>query len=151
MRDAVEPQRPPRRSRFRRIVVQPCGYLLGYSWASPNSLLGLCFAPLALLSGGGVRYERGAVEVYGGFARWFLRRVCGGASAMTLGHVILGQDRAALDHTRDHEHVHVGQYMRWGPFMLPAYGLSSLRCWMKGKNPYLDNMFEVEAYGKYPC
>ncbi|MBY0513705.1 MAG: hypothetical protein K2P78_07310 [Gemmataceae bacterium] len=131
---------------MRRLVTVPAGY----AWAFPNSVLGMLFVPLALLSGGGVRCERGAVEVYGGFARWFLRRVCRGACAMTLGHVILGQDRCALDLARNHEHVHVGQYCRWGPFFLPAYGLSSYLCWRAGKNPYRDNRFELEAYGKYP-
>jgi hypothetical protein len=130
-----------------RFVLLP----MGYTWALPNTVLGLCFAPLALLSGGGVRAQRGAIEVYGGLARFFLRKCCRGAGAMTLGHVILGQDRGMLDHTRNHEHVHVAQYMRWGPFFLPMYFLSSFWCWRKGKNPYLDNLFEVEAYGKFPC
>lgn len=132
---------------MKRVLTLPAGYL----WASPNTLLGFLFAPLSLVSGGGVRCERGAVEVYGGFARWFLRRLCGGASAMTLGHIILGQDRAALDWARDHEHVHVGQYVRWGPFFLPAYALSSYLCWRRGLNPYLDNRFEVEAYRRFPA
>lgn len=123
---------------------------LGYSWASPNSALGVLFVPLALISGGKLRYERGALEIHGGFAKWFLQKVCGGVCAMTLGHVILGVDRAALDHCRNHEHVHVEQYMRWGVLFLPMYGLSSWRCKLKGKNPYLDNYFEIEAYGKFP-
>lgn len=125
-------------------------YPLGYTWALPNTVLGTCFAPLALVSGGGVRFERGAMEIHGGFARWFLRRVARGASAMTLGHVILGQDRWALDWTRDHEHVHVRQYMRWGPFFLPAYALSSFLCWRRGQNPYLDNRFEKPAFEQFP-
>jgi hypothetical protein len=41
--------------------------------------------------------------------------------------------------------------MRWGPFFLPAYGLSSLACKWKGKNPYLENRFEKVAYGLFPC
>lgn len=123
---------------------------LGYTWASPNTFLGFLFAPLAILSGGRVRHERGAIEVHDGVARWFLQKMCGGACAMTLGHVILGQDRAALNMARNHEHVHVEQYMRWGPFFLPAYALSSYLCWRQGKNPYLENRFEIEAYGKFP-
>ena len=115
----------------------------------PNTLLGATFVPAALLAGGGVRFERGAMEVYGGFAAWFLRRICG-AGAMTLGHVILGRDRETLDFTRDHEHVHVRQYTVWGPFFLPAYGVSSYLCWRRGLNPYRDNRFEREAYGLFP-
>jgi len=123
--------------------------LIGYVWASPNTLLGFAFLPLALLSGGQVRLERGAVEIHGGLARWFLRR-CVRASAMTVGHVILGQDRDALDHSRDHEHVHVRQYCCWGPFMLPAYFLSSFIAWRRGGHYYFDNRFEKEAYGPHP-
>ena len=122
---------------------------LGYLWASPNTLLGMLFAPLALISDGSLRRERGALEIHGGFARWFLQTLCG-ASAMTLGHVILGVDRAALDRCRDHEHVHVAQYMRWGFLFLPTYGLSSLMCLLRGKNPYLDNIFEIEAFRRFP-
>lgn len=125
-------------------------YPLGFTWTLPNTVLGACFVPLALLSGGGVRFERGAMEVHGGFARWFLRRVARGASAMTLGHVILGQDRWCLDWTRNHEHVHVRQYMRWGPFFLPAYALSSFVCWCRGQNPYFDNWFEKPAFEQFP-
>ena len=126
-------------------------YPLGYTWALPNTLLGACFLPLALVSGGRVRFERGAMEIHGGFAKWFLRRIARGASAMTLGHVILGQDRGCLDWTRNHEHVHVAQYTRWGPFFLPAYALSSFLCWRKGLNPYLDNRFEKPAFKQFPC
>jgi hypothetical protein len=127
------------------------GYLFGYLWALPNTLLGLACLPLVIMTGGRARTERGVLELYGGFAAWFLRTICRGASAMTLGHVILGRDRAALDRTRDHEHVHVGQYMWWGPFFLPMYGLSSFLCWRKGLNPYLDNHFEKVAYSRCPC
>lgn len=132
-------------------MIRFLGYSLGYTWAFPNTLLGAAMLPLTLLSGGGVRFERGAMELYGGFAKWFLQKVCRGAGAMTLGHVILGQDRALLDHTRNHEHVHVQQYMRWGPLFLPAYAMSSFVCWRKGLNPYLDNRFEKPAYDQYPC
>ena len=119
-----------------------------YLWASPNTLLGLALLPPTLLSGGGVRVERGAIEIHGGFARFVLRRcLLVTASALTLGHVIVGQDRECLDHARDHEHVHVRQFERWGPFMLPAYFLSSLLAWRRGEHFYFDNRFEREAYG----
>jgi hypothetical protein len=138
---------PPRRPNRLRLVARPAAYL----WAAPNTLLGLALLPLVLATGGRVRVERGAVELHGGFARFFLRRcLLIRASALTLGHVILGQDLDCLDHARDHEHVHVRQYERWGPLFLPAYFLSSFWCWRKGKNPYLDNLFEIEAYGKFP-
>jgi hypothetical protein len=129
-----------------RFVVLP----LGYAWTLPNTLLGVLFLAPALVSGGGVRFERGAMEIYGGFAKWFLCRIARGAGAMTLGHVILGQDRVLLDITRNHEHVHVGQYVLWGPFFLPAYALSSFVCWCRGRDPYRDNRFEKPAFEQFP-
>jgi hypothetical protein len=66
---------------------------------------------------------------------------------MCLGHVVLGQDREALEQTRDHEHVHVRQCERWGAFIVPAYLLSSFLAWRSGKHFYFDNRFEREAYG----
>ena len=122
-----------------------------YLWALPNTLLGLAFLLPALVTGGRVRFERGAIEIHGGFARFFLRRcLLVSASALTLGHVIIGQDRDCLDHSRDHEHVHVRQYECWGAFMLPAYFLSSLLAWRRGGHFYFDNRFEREAYGLHP-
>jgi len=124
---------------------------LGYSWAMPNTIFGLWFTPLALLSGGGIRVERGAVEIYGGLIQAFLLKVCRGAGCMTLGHVILGQNLGKLDYARNHEHVHVEQYMRWGPLFLPMYALSSFLCWRCGKDVYFENMFEKEAHARYYC
>lgn len=125
--------------------------IAAYLWASPNTLLGLAFLRPALATGGRVRVERGVVEIHGGFARFFLLRcLLIQASALTLGHVIVGQDRTCLDHARDHEHVHVRQFARWGPFMLPAYFLSSFLAWRRGGHFYFDNRFEREAYGLYP-
>ncbi|MBA4188355.1 MAG: hypothetical protein C0467_10160 [Planctomycetaceae bacterium] len=127
------------------------GYPLGYVWASPNSVLGLGLLPFVLMSGGRARFQSGVVELYGGFAAWFLRNIAGGAGAMTLGHVIVARDLRMLNFTRNHEHVHVGQYMQWGPLFLPMYGLSSFLCWRAGLNPYLENRFEKVAYGLHPC
>lgn len=124
---------------------------LRYLWALPVTLLGLPFVPLALASGGRVRAARGALEVYGGFARFFLRRcLVINASAMCIGHVIIAQDRECLEQTRDHEHVHVRQCERWGAFIVPAYFLSSFLAWRRGGHFYFDNRFEREAYGLYP-
>ncbi|QEG28418.1 hypothetical protein GobsT_31970 [Gemmata obscuriglobus] len=121
---------------------------LRYLWALPVTLLGLSCVPLAVVTGGRMRVERGALEVYGGFARFVLRRCLWiEASALCLGHVILGQDRDALDHSRDHEHVHVRQCERWGPLFLPAYFLASYLAWRRGDHFYFDNRFEREAYG----
>lgn len=120
---------------------------LRYLWALPNTILGLGFLPFTLASGGGVRFERGAIEIYGGFTRFFLSKcLFVGAAALCLGHVILGRDRSCLDRSRNHEHVHVRQYERWGPFMLPLYFWSSFLAWRRGDDFYLGNRFEIEAY-----
>ena len=42
------------------------------------------------------------------------------------------------------------QYERWGPFFLPAYLLSSLVALLLGRDPYLDNRFEREAFRDEP-
>ena len=123
--------------------------LLVYLWAFPTTLVGLLLVPLAVATGGRVRVVAGVLEVHGGGVT-FLLRYCtflrGGASAMTLGHVVLGQDEFLLDATRPHERVHVRQCERWGPLFLPAYGVASLVAWIRGQHPYRDNAFEREAY-----
>jgi hypothetical protein len=124
--------------------------VLMYLWALPTTCLGLCFVPVAMLSGGGWQVVAGVLEVHGGAVAWLLEHATllpGGASAMTLGHVVLGRDRAALESSRDHERVHVRQCERWGPLFLPAYILASAYLWIRRKDPYLDNPFEREAYG----
>ena len=119
-----------------------------YAWAFPTTSFGLLFLPLALF-GGGVRWVDGVLELYGGPVGFFLRRCTllkGGASAMTLGHVVLGRDRDALEWTRAHERVHVRQCERWGPLFLPAYLAGSMFAMLRGRRAYLDNPFEREAY-----
>lgn len=123
--------------------------LLKYLWAFPTTCVGLLVVPLALFSGGRVRARQGALEISGGLIYFFLRYCTllrGGASAMTLGHVILGRDPQSLDLCRSHEHVHVRQCERWGPLFLPAYLAASLIVFLRGGNGYLDNPFEREAY-----
>jgi hypothetical protein len=124
-----------------------------YLWAAPGTVLGLLVVLIACLTGGSAGIVQGAVEVHGGFATWFLRRslpLLGSAAAMTLGHVILGRDTDCLDVTREHEHVHIRQYERWGPLFLPLYLSASLILWLRGRDPYLDNPFEQEAYRLAP-
>lgn len=123
-------------------------------WALPTTLLGIPFAPLALLTGGGVRLVDGVLEVHGGAVRWLLLHgtlLRGGVSAMTLGHVVLGLDREVLDRTRDHERVHVRQCERWGPLFIPVYLLASLWVLLRGGDGYRDNPFEREAFAVSDC
>ena len=123
--------------------------LLRYLWASPTTLLGLAFLHPTLLTGGRARVVHGVLEIHGGLTSLFLERCTllpGGAMAMTLGHVVLGRDQAALDFTRPHERVHVRQCETWGPFFLPAYGLASALVFLRRGRPYRDNPFEREAF-----
>jgi hypothetical protein len=122
-----------------------------YVWVLPTSSVGLLVTLPTVLSGGRARWHSGVLEVYGGFSEWLLRKAVplpGGASAMTLGHVVIARDAATHTRTREHERVHVRQCERWGPFFIPAYLLMSLVLKIRGKDAYMDNPFEREAYEK---
>lgn len=123
--------------------------ILVYLWAAPATLLGLVFIPLALASSGRIQIIEGVVEISGGLVGRFLHSrffVVQKAAAMTLGHVILGQSEAILAANREHERVHVAQYERWGPLMIPLYLLSSGAARLRGEHPYWANRFERDAY-----
>ena len=124
--------------------------LLLIIWAAPYSTIGLAVGIAGLLSGGRGRYRDGALEFYGGATRWVVRHLPLGefTAAMTLGHVIIGQTAEMLDDCAYHERVHVRQFERWGPLMGPAYLLSSAWLWLRGRDAYRDNPFEIEAYTK---
>ena len=117
-------------------------------WTLPNTMLGLCAGFCSMLFGTRMQIREGCIEFHGGPIAAFLRRVPPGrsSSAMTLGHVVLGLDRHVLDVVREHEQVHVRQYERWGVLFLPAYLGASLWLALRGRDPYLDNPFEIEAY-----
>ncbi|HEX7044290.1 MAG TPA: signal peptide prediction [Burkholderiales bacterium] len=122
--------------------------LLRYAWASPATLVGLGVAGFALLAGARAAMREGVLEVAGGgFGRAVSRlppllRF----SAITLGHVVLAIDAAALEECRCHERVHVRQYERWGVLFFPLYVGSSLLALARGRDPYWENHFEREAY-----
>lgn len=118
---------------------------LVYAWAAPTTFVGLCAGALTLATRGRVRRRGGTLEFHGGFARWLLCRRIVSASAMTLGHVIIGRDPACLDSCRAHELVHVRQVEAWGPLFLPAYVAASVWARGRGRHYYLDNWFEVDA------
>jgi hypothetical protein len=126
---------------------------LVYVWASPTTTLGLFIALLTWITGGHVQVVEGVVEAACGFAAFFLKHCTflrDGASAMTLGHVVLARDTMLLNLTRNHERVHVRQCERWGPLFLPAYAIGSLLALVRGGNVYYDNPFEREAYAIAP-
>jgi hypothetical protein len=123
--------------------------ILRYLWALPTTMVGILFLPLALLGGGSAKVVQGVLELHGRWIAFFLTRCVllkGGASAMTLGHVVIGRDQRCLDLSRSHERVHVRQCERWGPLFIPAYLLSSLILILRGRDAYLENPFEREAY-----
>jgi hypothetical protein len=124
-----------------------------YIWAGPTTCIGLVFVLIAVASGGSARVVDGVIEAQGGMLDVFLCRIvglwlAGGASAMTLGHVVIARDRASHDRTRAHERVHVRQCQRWGPLFLPAYLAASLAMYLTRRDPYRDNPFEREAFSK---
>ncbi|MGB7328972.1 MAG: hypothetical protein WBD31_29095 [Rubripirellula sp.] len=116
---------------------------IAYSWASPNTILGIT---IGLLLGGRFQWVDGVIEIHGRGVANVLGRLLVPAMAMTMGHVVLGRDPISLDVTRNHERVHVRQYERWGIAFVPAY----LACWLvlslRGRDGYRDNPFEIEAY-----
>lgn len=129
--------------RLARGLMRPARYL----WAAPTTTVGLLAGGLAVVSGGRVQRRLGALEFHGGFATWFMMRVAK-ASAMTLGHVILGRDAWCLDRFRRHEQAHVRQCEVWGIAFIPAYLACSAWEWLhraQGRDFYRDNWFERDA------
>lgn len=121
-------------------------------WAGPYSLAGLVIGLAGLMTGGRGRMRAGALEFYGGATAYFVWHLPTGQNnlGITLGHVVLGQNSAGLLRASKHERIHVRQFEFWGPLMGPAYLLASVYLWTQGRDPYLENPFEVEAYRKAP-
>lgn len=122
--------------------------MVRYAWASPYSLLGLLLSLPALLLGATAHVNDGTLEVAGGrFGSWLSRLPRAFRfSAVTLGHVILSENRASLTSVRAHERVHVRQYERWGILFVPLYCGASLVQLALGRSPHFANRFEREAY-----
>ena len=119
-----------------------------YVWAAPTTALGVAVI-LTGLWRARVCIVAGVIDAHGPALAWMLSQltfVPGGASALTLGHVVIARDRASLEATRAHERVHVRQCEAWGPLFLPAYLAASLLAFVRGGDCYLDNRFEVEAF-----
>jgi len=124
--------------------------LIKYVWVAPATLLGLAAVGLTWATGGCVRLVAGAIEAWGGFSAWVFERVLCHGCALTVGHVILGIDERSLNRYRQHEHVHIHQYEKWGLLFIPLYVGSSVMAWMQGKHLYHDNVFEQDAYKRFP-
>ena len=117
------------------------------AWAAPCSAVGLLGALLPLALGGRARWVGGALEV-----TWRDTLADCGPRArrmpfrgIVFGHVILAVTREELERIGPHERVHVAQYARWGLLFFLAYPASSLWQLLRGRRPYWDNGFEVQA------
>jgi hypothetical protein len=108
--------------------------VLGYLWASPNTLVGLLAALTVRARPAGWRGVLLLEGARGGVA-WVLGKRK--FAAITLGHVII-TNKPVSDHLLVHELAHVGQHERWGLGFYPAYLLTSLR-------GYKRNPFELAA------
>ena len=118
--------------RFRRNA-REMRWLL-YVWAAPTTLIGLALGGIALLTGGHVHRRAGTLEFHGGWLSKLLAATPAGATAMTVGHVILGRHVEGLDRCRAHELVHVRQTEILGPLFIPAYFAASLWAWLRGRH-----------------
>jgi len=119
-----------------------------YVWALPTTAVGVLLAGVGLATGARASIVGGVLEAHGGVLDPMLRRLVplrGGASAMTLGHVVVARDAGCLERTRRHERVHVRQTERWGPLFIPAYVVASVAAAARGRHYYRDNPFEREA------
>ncbi|WP_425572516.1 hypothetical protein [Novipirellula caenicola] len=117
--------------------------MAAYLWASPYTIIGIA---IGLILGGRFQRVDGVIEIHGPRIAWLLRRMIVPAQALTFGHVVFGQNQAALASTRLHERVHVRQYERWGPLFVPMYLLFSAILFLRGRDGYRENPFEIEAY-----
>jgi hypothetical protein len=119
---------------------------LGSAWTLPNTLLGLTALVILMPFGARAHVLRGVVEIAGPPVKMLLKACFGGAIGVTFGQTVLSWNETTHRLAREHERVHVRQYLLWGPFFLPAYGLASLWVWLRGRDPYHANPFERQAY-----
>ena len=118
-----------------------------YLWALPASLLGLVVAAFAKVLGARVAVIRGVVEITLAPRNALTRRLSGRGriSAITFGHVVIAASAEDQTRLRSYERVHVAQYEKWGPLFLLAYSAESVFQLLRGRRPYIDNRFEVQA------
>ena len=117
-------------------------------WALPCSAVGIALGVVVLVLGG--RWQRigHTLEIALAVRQAQLPRCAVKLrfSAITFGHVIVGQSHEVLAALRTHERVHVRQYERLGVLFFLAYPAASLLAACRGQCPYMGNRFEREAY-----
>jgi len=118
---------------------------VAYLWPLPYTLLGIT---CGLLLGGRFRWVSGGIEVHSPSIAEVLMQFPVPATAITLGHVVLGRNETMLQVTRRHERVHVRQYERWGLAFIPAYLFASTCLYLTGRDGYRENPFELQAYAQ---
>ncbi len=118
-----------------------------YLWAAPCTVVGAVIGACLCGLGASARRVDGVIEV--AFADQ--RHPCARAllalpfAGITVGHVVLAPTHACQAALRQHERVHVAQYECWGLLFFLLYPASSLLQLLRGRRPYLDNHFEVQA------
>src|ERR1051325_5224152 len=118
-------------------------------WTFPTTAVGLLVGGVCTPLGARWQFVDGVLECHGGVVAWLLEHAVpleGGATALTLGDVVLARTQAALDMTRRHERVHVRQAHSMGPIFIPAYFAASLIALVQKRGAYRGNVFEREAY-----
>lgn len=138
--------------RFRyyfRSYVPAAVNLARYAWAAPCTLVGLILVAPAFLFGARARIVKGVVETAVPLlGRTSIFRKLLPFEAITFGHVVIAASDAELGRLRKHEHEHVRQYERWGLLFFVAYPAASFWQLLRGRRPYLDNYFEIQARAK---
>jgi hypothetical protein len=130
--------------------IQRAMFMLRLLWVMPCSLVGVLFGIAVIGLGGSARrvghtFEFALSVHQEQVPAWACRL---GFSAITLGHVIVGQSHEVLAVLRAHERVHVRQYEFLGPLFFIAYSASSLFALVRGQCPYRGNSFEKQAYSQ---
>ena len=132
----------------RRIAI-----LLGVLWALPCSVVGALLGIVIVALGGSARRVDHTIEVAlaveqphtSAWARQ-LR-----FSAITLGHVIVGQSHEAVAARRAHERVPVRQYGLFGALFFVAFPGASVWALIRGRCLYRGNHFEKQAFAQAPA
>ncbi|HJV81136.1 hypothetical protein [Noviherbaspirillum sp.] len=123
--------------------------VLGMIWAAPLTLFGLLVGLPVVLFRGHLQLVRGhtiTLLARGPIADWILNRhPFGPMNAMALGHVVIAERRGLSSRVLVHKLTHVRQASRWGPFFPFAYLASSIWAFMRGRDAYWHNRFEIAA------